>query len=156
MKKGCCALLAALLVLLMACACAQTLPSVECFSPGLLAMSEAVASGAPVQLDASLEVSSALYARDLSVLSAMLDGTTISCVSTADSDSLRILRQGETLFSGTVMRGEDDVAVAIGEDVFRVADEQTLLAELLGDEAGAEGASAMIGALSPLTGAAIL
>lgn len=128
MKKGCCALLAALLVLLAACACAQTLPSVECFSPGLLAMSEAVASGAPVQLDASLEVSSALYARDLSVLSAMLDGTTISCVSTADSDSLRILRQGETLFSGAVTRGEDDVAVAIGEDVFRVADEQTLLA----------------------------
>lgn len=156
MKKGCCALLAALLVLLAACACAQTLPSVECFSPGLLAMSEAVASGVPMQLDASLEVGSALYARDLSVLSAMLDGTTISFVSTADSDSLRILRQGETLFSGAVTRGEDDVAVAIGEDVFRVADEQTLLAELLGDEAGAEGASAAISALSPLTGAAIL
>ena len=149
MKKGCCALLAAALLMLAAGAFAQTLPSVECFSPGLLAMSEAVASGAPVHLEASLDADSALYARDLSVLSAMLDGTTISCVSTADSDSLRILRQGETLFSGAVTRGEDDVAVAIGEDVFRVADEQTLLAELLGDEARAEVASAAISELSP-------
>lgn len=156
MKKGCCALLAALLVLLAAGALAQTLPSVECFSPGLLAMSGAVASGAPVHLEASLDVGSALYARDLSVLSAMLDGTTIACDSSAGSDSLRILRQGETLLSLAVTRGEDAAAVAIGEDVFRVADEQALLCALLGDEAGAEGASAAISALSPLTGAAIL
>ena len=63
MKKGCCALLAAALLMLAAGALAQTLPSVECFSPGLLAMSEAVASGAPVHLEASLDADSALYAR---------------------------------------------------------------------------------------------
>lgn len=156
MKKGCCALLAAALLMLAAGALAQTLPSVECFSPGLLAMSETVASGAPVHLEASLDVSSALYARDLSVLSAMLDGTTIACDSSPDTDSLRIVRQGETLFSGAVTRGEDAVAVAIGDSVFRAADEQALLEALLGDEAGGQSASALIGALSPLTGASIL
>ncbi len=156
MKKGCCALLAAALLMLAAGALAQTLPSVECFSPGLLAMSEAVASGAPVHLEASLDADSALYARDLSVLSAMLDGTTIACDSSPDTDSLRIERQDETLFSLAVTRGEDAAAVAIGDSVFRVADEQALLCALLGDEAGAGGASAMIGALAPLTGAAIL
>lgn len=65
--------LALAMMLIAACASAQQLPSVNCFSPGLLKVNGLENSA--VSIDAALTVENAMYARNLSVLQAMLDGT---------------------------------------------------------------------------------
>ena len=75
-RKGMCAL-ALCTMLLIGCAAAQTLPDNAVFSPGLKRLSQAMAGDPVVTAQAQVSVDDAFYARDLSVLSAMLEGTTL-------------------------------------------------------------------------------
>lgn len=75
-RKGMCAL-ALCTMLLIGCAAAQTLPDNAVFSPGLMRLSQAMAGDPVVTAQAQVSVDDAFYARDLSVLSAMLEGTTL-------------------------------------------------------------------------------
>lgn len=90
---------AALLALALLCAgaAAQTLPGVECFSPGLVQLSALEAQGPDVTAEAEVALEKAMYARDLSVLGSMLSGTTIGYARTAGEETLTIARGGETL-----------------------------------------------------------
>ena len=62
-----------MLCLLFSGAAAQTLPDLTVFSPGLTQMSEKLERGEQVEMTAELAVRDMLYARDLSLLQAMLD-----------------------------------------------------------------------------------
>ena len=75
-RKGMCAL-ALCTMLLIGCAAAQPLPDNAVFSPGLKRLSQAMAGDPVVTAQAQVSVEDAFYARDLSVLSAMLEGTTL-------------------------------------------------------------------------------
>ncbi len=92
------ALLFAALMLLSMSAAAQTLPSNDCFSPGMMLLAERE----DLALDASFTVEDAFYARDLSVLNAMLSGTTFHYDRGGDTEALRIERAGEELFSAAL------------------------------------------------------
>ena len=78
-------------------ACGQTLPSNEIFSPGLIRLSDMETAQPTVQAEASVNIDKAMYARDLSVLSDMLSGTTIAYQSAEDGETLEISRSGEML-----------------------------------------------------------
>ena len=88
-----------LLLCLLGCgaAGAQTLPSNEIFSPGLVKMAEMEKTQPPVWAEASVAIDNAMYARDLSVLSAMLKGTTLTYFGGAQGETLSVSRDGETL-----------------------------------------------------------
>lgn len=88
-----------LLLLMLRCgaAGAQTLPSNAVFSPGLLKLAQMETAQPAVQAEASVALDKAMYARDLSVLSAMLEGTTLTYQSDAAGETLAVARDGETL-----------------------------------------------------------
>lgn len=91
--------LALLLVLCMlsGTACAQSLPTNAVFSPGLTRLAALEGEQQAVWAEGSVKVDKALYARDLSVLSAMLRGTTFAYQASAAGETLSIRRDGETL-----------------------------------------------------------
>ena len=97
MKKTGWALLLLLCLLGCGAAGAQTLPSNEVFSPGLLKLAELETTQPAVQAQAQVTIDKAMYARDLSVLSAMLKGTTLTYWGSAEGEALGIDRDGETL-----------------------------------------------------------
>ena len=134
MRKRWAVAAAALLTLSAACASAQTLPGTECLSPGLAATRDAAAAGEDLRLTATVSVSDAFYARDLSVLSAMLQGTEFLCESSQSRDALTISRGGETLLSGALSREEGAAVVELNGEAYRVADEREALSALLGME----------------------
>ena len=78
MKRTGCVLLLLLCLLGCGAAGAQTLPSNEVFSPGLVKLAELEMTRPAVRAEASVTIDKAMYARDLSVLSAMLKGTTLT------------------------------------------------------------------------------
>ena len=86
--------LALAMMLIAACASAQQLPSVNCFSPGLLKVNGLENSA--VSIDAALTVENAMYARNLSVLQAMLDGTNFRVQADGKTGTLSIARGGES------------------------------------------------------------
>lgn len=88
-----------LLLCLLGCgaASAQTLPSNAVFSPGLVKLAEMERARPAVQAEAGVKLDKAMYARDLSVLSAMLSGTTLTYQRDAAGETLSIARGGETL-----------------------------------------------------------
>ncbi|MGN0777274.1 MAG: hypothetical protein ACI4MM_11425 [Candidatus Ventricola sp.] len=92
-----------LFFLLLACllwsgmAGAQTLPSNEVFSPGLVKLAAMEMEQPNVWAQASVQVDKAMYARDLSVLSAMLGGTTLTYQSGDAGETLSIERDGEAM-----------------------------------------------------------
>ena len=88
---------ACMLALMIAGAAAQTLPGIDCFSPGLVRVSQLEAQGAPVMAEASVTVDKAMYARDLSVLSDMLSGMTFAYAGAGDEERLTLMREGEKL-----------------------------------------------------------
>ena len=92
-------ILPALLLLIMtaACACAQELPGVDCFSPGLIKLNERMKQGQAVSSEATLTVENAFYARNLSVLKTLLDGTTFKYRGGGETDELTLSREGEEL-----------------------------------------------------------
>ena len=77
MKKTGILLALLLLVMTTACACAQELPGVDCFSPGFVELNERMKQGQAVSAEATLTAEHAFYARNLSVLKTLLDGTTL-------------------------------------------------------------------------------
>lgn len=88
-----------LLLCLLGCgaASAQTLPSNAVFSPGLVKLAQMETAQPAVQAEASVTLDKAMYARDLSVLSAMLSGTTLTYQRDAAGETISIARGGETL-----------------------------------------------------------
>lgn len=97
MKKTGCVLLLLLCLLGCSAAGAQTLPSNEVFSPGLVKLAELERTRPSVRAEASVTIDKAMYARDLSVLSAMLKGTTLTYQGGAEGETLSISKGGETL-----------------------------------------------------------
>lgn len=88
---------ACMLMLMIGAAAAQTLPGIDCFSPGLVRVSRLEAQGAPVMAEASVTLDKAMYARDLSVLGEMLSGMTFAYAGAGDEERLTLSRAGETL-----------------------------------------------------------
>ena len=97
-------ILPALLLLIMtaACACAQELPGVDCFSPGLIKLNERMKQGQAVSAEATLTVENAFYARNLSVFKTLLDGTTFKYRGDGETDELTLSREGEELMSAAL------------------------------------------------------
>ena len=94
----------------------QQLPGVEVFSPGLVRLSEKMREDPAVHMEAALSVSDAFYVRDTSVLSAMLEGTTIVYDGAQGEhgpvDRIAIVREEETLFDAW---SNGDMAAVNGE-----------------------------------------
>lgn len=79
-------------------ASAQTLPDNTVFSPGLVRLAGKMAGDPVVTAQAQVSVDNAFYARDLSVLSAMLEGTTLRYQGGGGAqERLTIERGGETI-----------------------------------------------------------
>ena len=97
MKRTGCVLLLFLCLLGCGAAGAQTLPSNEVFSPGLVKLAALETTRPAVRAEANVTIDKAMYARDLSVLSAMLRGTTLIYQSSDAGETLSMARDGETL-----------------------------------------------------------
>lgn len=95
-----------LLVMTAACACAQELPGVDCFSPGFVELNERMKQGQAVSAEATLTAEHAFYARNLSVLKTFLDGTTLNYRGGGDTDELTLSREGETLMHAALTADE--------------------------------------------------
>lgn len=122
LKKRVFAVVFLALTALHMCAAAQTLPGIDCFSPGLVKLSALEGAGAPIQAEAEVTLDKAMYARDLSVLSAMLDGTTLVYAGADDEEALTIRRNGETLGVYALPEGEAmDALNLLGEELGGVA-----------------------------------
>ena len=116
MKHKILACLALVMTLIAACAGAQQLPSVSCFSPGLLRVSGL--ENPAVSIDAALTVENAMYARNLSVLQAMLDGTSFRVQADDKTGTLSIVRGGETLMQAAVTTDEQGARVSLDGTVY--------------------------------------
>ena len=99
MKKIGILMMLLLCMLTAACASAQELPGVECFSPGFLKLNARMEQSPAVSAEATLTVENAFYARNLSVLRALLDGMTLNYRGGGDTDELTLSRGGETLMN---------------------------------------------------------
>ncbi len=114
-----------LLVMTAACACAQELPGVDCFSPGFVELNERMKQGQAVSAEATLTAEHAFYARNLSVLKTLLDGTTLNYRGGGDTDELTLSREGETLMHAALTADETQARLML--------DGQTMdISELLG------------------------
>jgi len=104
---------AVLLWMLLAAGCvhAQQLPSNAVFSPGLVRLAEMEGAGAPVHMEAAIDVDKAMYARDLSVLGKMLSGTTFIYDAAPDGGTLSIAKDGTIL--GTYLLAKSGAADAL-------------------------------------------
>jgi len=117
-------MIALLLVMCLAfsCASAQTLPDLTVFSPGLTRMSEKLGQGEKVEMTAELGVKDMLYARDVSLLQAMLSGTQLAYTGSgtleAGGDALTLSRGEETLFSAELIRDGENAELSVNERVF--------------------------------------
>ena len=138
MKKRWAAAAAVLLALCAVGVSAQELPDTACFSPGLAAAWDAAQAGEGLHVTASVSVDSAYYARDLSVLSAMLEGTQFIYDGTQDRDALTIMRDGEALFSGAVERSGEDAVVMLNGEGYRIGDASQALRTLTGIQCSEE------------------
>ena len=145
MKKRLMIALLLALCCLAAGALGQTLPGVEVFSPGLARLCEKAGSGEMVQMQASMTAADVAYARDLSVLGSMLSGTTFDYAGwggfAQGGDRLSIVKNGETLLSLGLDRGEDGASLYLDGQAFDV------------DLSGAQNA---LGAADALSGVSIL
>ena len=108
--------------LAFSCAAAQMLPDLTTFSPGLTRASEKLGQGAQVEMTAELDVKDMLYARDLSLLQAMLSGMQLAYTGggtlEAGSDVVTLTREGETLFSAGMVRSGQQAEVSVNDRVF--------------------------------------
>lgn len=96
-KIGMLALLIGLLVCLCAAAHALDVPSNAVFSPGLKHMAALETAQPNVEAQAQVSIDKAAYARDLSLLDSMLEGTTIAYRRNGGGESVSIHRNGEEL-----------------------------------------------------------
>lgn len=111
-----------MLCLLFSGAAAQTLPDLTVFSPGLTQMSEKLERGEQVEMTAELAVRDMLYARDLSLLQAMLDGMQIvysgGGTLREGCDALKLIRSGETLFAADLVRNRLNAELSVNDRTF--------------------------------------
>jgi len=132
MKKRICALALSAAAFLGGCALAeQTLPSNDVFSPGMIRLSERMAQQPAVTAEAEFSVEDAFYARDLSVLGSMLEGTTFRYEDLGEGEKLTIARGeeilGEYALSGNVLTaGDRHAQIALpqgeaGQELMRIA-----------------------------------
>jgi len=91
------ALLLGALLCLSSAAHALELPSNAVFSPGLKRLAALEKTQPNVEAQAQFSIEKAMYARDLSLLQAMLDGTTISYQRSDAGESVAIHRSGEEM-----------------------------------------------------------
>lgn len=106
MKKRICALALSVSALFGSCALAeQMLPDNDVFSPGLIRLSEKIKQQQAVTAEATFSVQDAYYARDLSVLNSMLEGTSFRYEDRGDGEKLTIVR-GEETFGEYVLQGD--------------------------------------------------
>lgn len=142
------------LTLLVQAAAAQTLPGIDCFSPGVVRLAQMEAQRAPVRAEAEIRIDQAMYARDLSVLASMLSGTTLRYDGADGAERLSIIRDGQTLSSFAMKQGEEGALVAIGDETYAAGSAQDALEAVCGlplPEYGRADA-----ALESLRGAAVL
>lgn len=113
--------LALLLVFLCLSGTAQALelPSNAVFSPGLKRMAALEQAHPVVTAQAQVSIDKAMYARDLSLLGKMLDGTTISYQRSDADESVAIHRGGEVL--GAYALAENAVLDALEEKLLGAA-----------------------------------
>ena len=111
-----------MLCLLFSGAAAQTLPDLNVFSPGLTQMSEKLERGEQVEMTAELAVRDMLYARDLSLLQAMLDGMQLvysgGGTLREGCDALKLIRSGETLFAADLVRNGLNAELSVNDRTF--------------------------------------
>lgn len=111
-----------MLCLLFSGAAAQTLPDLTVFSPGLTQMSEKLERGEQVEMTAELTVRDMLYARDLSLLQAMLDGMQLvysgGGTLREGCDALKLIRSGETLFAADLVRNGLNAELSVNDRTF--------------------------------------
>lgn len=111
-----------MLCLLFSGAAAQTLPDLTVFSPGLTQMSEKLERGEQVEMTAELAVRDMLYARDLSLLQAMLDGMQLvysgGGTLREGCDALTLIRSGETLFAADLVRNGLNAELSVNDRTF--------------------------------------
>ncbi|MBE5800152.1 MAG: hypothetical protein E7321_09435 [Clostridiales bacterium] len=96
-KKWVLALLLSVLLGICATAHALELPSNDVFSPGLKRLSRLEKTHPPVEASAQVAIDKAMYARDLSVLGAMLKDATIAYARSDASETVSIACGGEPL-----------------------------------------------------------
>ena len=124
MKKRLMMAVVFLLCMGFACATGQTLPGVEVFSPGLIRLSDMLGRGERVEMTAQLSANDVAYARDVSVLQAMLSGAELAYEGggtlESGADRLSIAREGETLFSAGMTRQAQGAEITIGDQAFGV------------------------------------
>ena len=111
-----------MLCLLFSGAAAQTLPDLTVFSPGLTQMSEKLERGEQVEMTAELAVRDMLYARDLPLLQAMLDGMQLvysgGGTLREGCDALKLIRSGETLFAADLVRNGLNAELSVNDRTF--------------------------------------
>lgn len=158
-KKRVGALLLTVLLGAASCAFSQTLPGVAVFSPGLVRLSEKMAENPAVQAEAEITVDHALYARDLSLLKSMLEGTIFRYAGDQETERLIIERSGEVLGDYALVNRQlliDGKPYALDEA--RSALEQMIGAEIPGYETAAAGLEQLQGCAAlervPLTAVA--
>ena len=120
----------AVVMLFCSCALAQTLPGNAVFSPGLVRLSEKMAQEPAVIAEAGVTIDDAFYARDLSVLRAMLDGTTLRYTGAEGAERLIIERAGETL-GDYALAGD---ALLINGRSYALSEGQGVLEQIIGRE----------------------
>ena len=104
-KKRMLALLLGMLLCLSTAAHALELPGNAVFSPGLKRLAALEKTQPDVTAQAQVSIEKAMYARDLSLLTKMLEGTTLLYQRGAAGESLTIERDGSTL--GAYALGEN-------------------------------------------------
>ena len=97
MKKWVLAVLLCALVCVGCTAHALELPGIALFSPGLKRLAELEKAQPNVSAQAQIAIDKAMYARDLSLLDQMLEGTTISYQRSGEDEWVAIDRCGEQL-----------------------------------------------------------
>ena len=108
--------------LMLTCASAQTLPDLTTFSPGLTRVSERLGRGERTEMTAQLSVRDMLYARDVSLLQAMLSGTRLAYSGGGTlcegGDTLTLTRGGETVFSAGLVRSGQSAELTVNGRTF--------------------------------------
>jgi len=129
-KKQFSALILTVLTGVSACATAQTLPSNEIFSPGLVRLSDKMGENPPVRAQAQVTIDDAFYARDLSLLSAMLEGTAFEYEGDGNGDRLTIVRSDQVMGEYAVTGGQ----VTLNGQTYALEDGKSVLEQMTGEE----------------------
>ncbi|MBQ7784800.1 MAG: hypothetical protein IJ381_01440 [Clostridia bacterium] len=129
-KKQIGALIVTILTGVSVWASAQTLPSNEVFSPGLVRLSSRMGENPPVRAQAQITIDDAFYARDLSLLSAMLEGTTFEYEGGSRGDRMSIVR-GNQVLGEYAVSGEQ---LTLGGQTYALEKEKSMLEQLTGEE----------------------